>query len=104
MEEAENGRAGLEALERRPPALVLLDLMMPVMDGWQFAAELRRHEAWRGIPIVVLTAKDLTLEDRRALDGEVQAMLTKGAVSPEELLHEIRAVIGPKGAEPAHAR
>ena len=47
--EAENGRAGLEAVSRRVPSLILLDLMMPVMDGCQFAAELRRHEAWRGI-------------------------------------------------------
>ncbi len=104
VEEAENGRAGLEALERRRPALVLLDLMMPVMDGWQFAAELRRHEAWHGIPIVVLTAKDLTAEDRRMLDGDVQALLRKGAVSPDELLREIRHVMGPSGTEPAHAR
>ncbi|MGQ0701988.1 MAG: response regulator [Gemmatimonadales bacterium] len=87
---AENGRIALEAVMRKVPALILLDLMMPVMDGCQFAIELRRHDAWRGIPVIVLTAKDLTPEDRRLLNGEVQAVLQKGALSRDELLREIR--------------
>jgi len=91
--EAENGRAGLDALAHVTPALILLDLMMPVMDGCQFATELRAHEKWREIPIVVITAKDLTPEDRRALNGDVQGVLQKGAFSPGELLHDIRHLI-----------
>jgi hypothetical protein len=86
---AENGRVALQALERSVPALILLDLMMPVMDGCQFAAELRRHEAWREIPVIVLTAKDLSLEERRMLNGDVQGVLQKGALSRTELLREI---------------
>ena len=61
MVEAENGRVALERLrDVLARASILLDLMMPEMDGFEFVAELRRHEAWRAIPIVVITAKDLT--------------------------------------------
>jgi CheY-like chemotaxis protein len=86
---AENGRVGLEKLQHYTPSLILLDLMMPVMDGCEFATELRREERWREIPVVVLTAKDLTAEDRRRLNGGVQRVLQKGALSREELLREI---------------
>src|SRR5262245_64601706 len=65
--EAENGRVGLERLAERVPALILLDLMMPVMDGFEFVVEARKNEAWRSVPIVVVTAKDLSerSEERR---------------------------------------
>jgi PAS domain S-box-containing protein len=86
---AENGRVALEALEHHTPSLILLDLMMPVMDGCEFATELRRRERWREIPVIVLTAKDLSAEDRRRLNGGVQGVLQKGALSREELLREI---------------
>jgi CheY-like chemotaxis protein len=89
--EAENGRAALAALGRRVPSLILLDLMMPVMDGCQFAAELRKVDAWRDIPVIVITAKDLTAEDRRALNGDVQGVLQKGTFSRETLLREIQS-------------
>jgi CheY-like chemotaxis protein len=96
---AENGRVALDALEHRAPSLILLDLMMPVMDGCQFATELRRDSRWRGIPVIVLTAKDLTAEDRRLLNGDVQGVLQKGALSREELLRELHdrmaATVGP---------
>ena len=58
--EAENGRAALAHLRDGAPSVILLDLMMPEMDGFEFAAEFRRHEAWRAIPIIVITARDLT--------------------------------------------
>ena len=96
---AENGQLALDALERHVPSLILLDLMMPVMDGCQFATELRRQPRWREIPVIVLTAKDLTAEDRRVLNGDVQGVLQKGALSREELLREIHdrmaASVGP---------
>ncbi|HLB54895.1 MAG TPA: response regulator, partial [Gemmatimonadales bacterium] len=87
---AENGRVALEEVGRKTPSLILLDLMMPVMDGCQFATELRKCEAWRSIPVIVLTAKDLTAEERRLLNGDVQGVLQKGALSRDELLREIR--------------
>ena len=104
VETAENGRAGLEAVERRMPGLILLDLMMPVMDGVQFAAELRRHEAWQGIPVVVITAKDLTVEERHALNGDVQGVLRKGAVTADELLRSIRGLVKSTATETERAR
>jgi hypothetical protein len=100
VDEAENGEAGLEAVRRRAPTLVLLDLMMPVMDGCQFAAELRKNPAWGAIPVVVITAKDLTAEDRRALNGDVQAVFQKGAFSREQLVREIRDLLRPTDAPP----
>jgi CheY-like chemotaxis protein len=71
------------------PALILLDLMMPEMDGFQFAEALREREDWRSIPIVVVTAKDLTAEDHLRLNGYVEKILQKGAHSREALLAEI---------------
>ena len=65
VSEAENGRVALARLAERTPALILLDLMMPEMDGFEFVVEMQRNEAWRTIPIVVITAKDLTAEDDR---------------------------------------
>ena len=104
VDEAENGRAGLDAVSRRVPSLILLDLMMPVMDGCQFAAELRRHEAWRGIPVVVITAKELTSEERRALNGDVQGVLQKGALNADELLRSLRDLVQANGVEPAQEK
>jgi len=104
VSEAENGRAALRSLEQHRPSLILLDLMMPVMDGCQFAAELRKHDEWNTIPVVVITAKDLTPEDRRALDGDVQGILRKGAFDRDDLLREIRHLVGASGAAPLSAR
>ena len=86
--EAANGRLALDALQAGPPALILLDLMMPEMDGFQFLEELRKEPKWREIPVVVVTAKDLTAEDRVRLNRQVEIVLQKGAYQSEELLRE----------------
>jgi len=91
--EAENGYAGLEAVAKNLPDLILLDLMMPGMDGFQFLEELRKHEKWRSIPVVVVTAKDLTEEDRLRLNGFVQTILQKGAYGRDGLLNEVRDLV-----------
>jgi PAS domain S-box-containing protein len=91
--EAENGSAALDRLAEAHPALILLDLMMPEMDGFQFVDEVRRNAAWRAIPVVVITAKDLTAEDRRRLDGYVEKVIQKGVYSREELLAEVRTLL-----------
>jgi CheY-like chemotaxis protein len=91
--EAENGRVALERVAETPPDIILLDLMMPEMDGFQFVAELRKRAAWRSIPIVVITAKDLTAEDRLRLNGSVEKILQKGAYSREALLSELRDLV-----------
>jgi signal transduction histidine kinase/CheY-like chemotaxis protein len=91
--EAENGRVALERMAERLPDLILLDLMMPEMDGFQFLDQLRMNEDWRSIPIIVVTAKDLTEEDHRRLNGYVESILQKGAYEPEELLREVRDAV-----------
>ena len=88
--EAANGRVALARLGETRPDLILLDLMMPEMDGFAFTDELRRHEEWRAIPIVVMTGKDLTAEDRQRLSGHVEEIVRKRAYSREELLREVR--------------
>ncbi len=91
--EAENGRVALERLQEVTPALIVLDLMMPVMDGGEFVSELRQVEAWRNIPVVVVTAKDLTREERERLNGHVSDVLTKGAYSQFDLVRDIRLLM-----------
>jgi signal transduction histidine kinase/CheY-like chemotaxis protein len=87
--EAENGRVALERVAENRPELIVLDLMMPEMDGFSFIEALRQNEAWRSIPIVVVTAKDLTVEDRQRLNGYVQYIIHKGSRVREELLQEL---------------
>jgi len=88
--EAENGRRGLERLAKGIPSLILLDLMMPEMDGFEFVAELRKHAAWRNVPVIVVSAKHLSAEEWLQLSGAVQKILQKGAYSIDTLLDEIR--------------
>jgi CheY-like chemotaxis protein len=91
--EAEHGRDALARLPEISPGLILLDLMMPEMDGFEFVVELRRHEAWRAIPVIVITARDLSAEDRRRLNGYVEKVLQKGAYSRDALLAEVRELV-----------
>lgn len=90
VSEAKDGREALMRVAENPPSLILLDLMMPEMNGFQFAEELCKHKDWRSIPIVVVTAKDLTTEDRLRLSGCVERILEKGAYDRKELLAEVR--------------
>jgi signal transduction histidine kinase/DNA-binding response OmpR family regulator len=92
--EAVNGRVGLECLGSARPQLILLDLMMPEMDGFEFVHELRKVQSYRSIPVIVVTAKDLTAEERRQLSGHVQSILQKGGSTRDELLREIRELVG----------
>jgi CheY-like chemotaxis protein len=89
VSEAKNGRAALQSVVENRPALILLDLLMPGMDGFEFAAELHRHDEWRSIPIVVLTAKDLTPEELIRLNGNVHAVLDKGGRTRNELMYQV---------------
>jgi hypothetical protein len=91
--EAENGRVALDRLRGVSPSVILLDLMMPEMDGFEFVTEFRRHEAWRAIPIVVITARDLSRDDHERLNGYVQKILQKGANGRDQLLAEVRELV-----------
>ena len=91
--EAENGRVALEQLAGDPPQLILLDLMMPTMDGFELIEHLRRRVEWRQIPVVVVTAKELTANDRERLATSVEVTLQKGAFTREELLDEVSRLL-----------
>jgi len=86
---ASNGKEGLEKVKQFKPGLILLDLMMPEMDGFEFAERLREKKEWLDIPVVVITAKDLSKEDLSRLKGNVETIMQKGSYSKDELLSEV---------------
>ncbi len=90
VSEAENGRVALQRVADHAPALILLDLMMPVMDGFDFVMEMRNRDASRAVPIVVVTAKDVTEEDRRRLNGDVVGLIERGGLGRDDLLALLR--------------
>ena len=89
--EAEDGQSALKAVAENTPDLILLDLMMPNMDGFEFSERLHADARFRSIPIVVITAKDLTAEDRQRLNGSVLRIVRKGG-SGEGLLQALRGL------------
>jgi signal transduction histidine kinase/DNA-binding response OmpR family regulator len=93
VSEAPNGIVALEVMKRERPSLILLDLAMPEMDGFEFAAEVRKHPEWRSIPIVVLSAQDLTNEDRRKLNGNVETIIRKHGHPRESILEQVRDLL-----------
>ena len=90
---AENGRRGLEELAAARPDLILLDLMMPEMDGFEFLGELGRHPEHSDIPVVVVTAADLTAEDHRRLDSGVEQVLHKAGLVRERLVAQLERLV-----------
>ena len=97
VSEAENGSVGLAAVAAKTPGLVLLDLMMPEMDGFEFVEHLRKRNGGLDIPVVVLTAKDLTEDDRRRLRGSVDKVLQKGDRA-SEVVREVRRLLARRAA------
>ncbi|HET8726848.1 MAG TPA: response regulator [Alphaproteobacteria bacterium] len=93
VREAANGREGLEALNDATPVLVLLDLMMPEMDGLEMLEIMRRTEALRTIPVVVITAKDLSRRDAEWLRNHAEHVFHKGAYRRSELIRVIREML-----------
>ena len=89
VSEAGNGQEALDVLASLEPGLILLDLMMPVMDGFEFLAAMRANPKWQHIPVVVVTAKDLTGDDRNRLKGMVEEVLEKNAYTREQLLEHM---------------
>lgn len=93
VSEAENGRIALERVAETPPNLILLDLMMPEMDGFQFIDQLREDQRLRDIPVIIVTAKELSERDRQRLNGYVEGILQKGAYNSEQLLREVCSMV-----------
>jgi signal transduction histidine kinase/DNA-binding response OmpR family regulator len=91
--EAENGRVALTRLTEWRPDVIMLDLMMPEMDGFEFLVEMRARDDWRDIPVLVVTAKDLSAAERSRLNGDVERVLQKGAPELDALLKELGRVL-----------
>ena len=93
VSEANNGQEALDIMANLQPHLILLDLMMPVMDGFGFLAEMRARPEWQKIPVIVITAKDLTAEERDELSGCVEEVLEKNAYTRDQLLKRVREAV-----------
>ncbi len=91
--EAENGSVALERIAEKRPELILLDLMMPVMDGFEFLSIIAAEPQLAGIPVIVITAKDLTPADREVLNGSVAEVFEKGAMDREKLLRDVCTMV-----------
>jgi signal transduction histidine kinase/DNA-binding response OmpR family regulator len=94
--EAANGKVGLAKLNEALPALIVLDLLMPEMDGFEFMAVLRQRPDAQHLPVVVMTAKELTEEDHRRLNGGVERIIQKGATTPGDVLELVRDLLAGK--------
>ena len=92
--EARNGEEALRQLETEAPSVVLLDLMMPVMDGFEFLARMRSRPEFASIPVVIVTAKDLSPEERETLMGGAQQILQKGGLDSDQLVAQIAGLVG----------
>jgi CheY-like chemotaxis protein len=93
VETAENGREGLQRIESKTPDVIVLDLMMPEMDGFAFMAALQASSAQRGIPVVILTAKDLGPDDYRRLNVGVSAVIEKKGQHRDELVDQVHHLL-----------
>jgi CheY-like chemotaxis protein len=93
VREAANGREALDRLQQDKPDVILLDLMMPEMDGFAFVAALQKSVEWRHIPVIVITARDLDAKDRERLNSGVQTVLVKETFRAADLVERIRRVV-----------
>ena len=99
MIEASNGQEALDQVARAVPKLILLDLTMPVMDGFSFLRMLRERPDCADVPVIVLTARDLTSEDRRG----ASQVLNKGDTSLRDLAAKLRALAPALDEQPGTA-
>ena len=91
--EAVNGRVALDLLAKEIPDIILIDLMMPEMDGFELIAALRKRPEWRPIPVIVITALDLTAADRARLNSGVEGILLKSSFDPAHLVLSVRQAV-----------
>lgn len=97
--EAESGAKALELIQLDPPDVIILDLMMPEMDGFQVIEKLQNIPSVSSIPIIVVTAKELTLSEQNAIKGRITALMHKGSFLSEDLAQEIISAIHPASRE-----
>jgi CheY-like chemotaxis protein len=96
VQETANGREALSRLQADKPDVILLDLMMPEMDGFAVVAALQKEPRWRDIPVIVITARDLDAKDRERLNSGVQSVLVKETFRPADLVERIRRLVPSK--------
>jgi threonine synthase len=94
IHEAENGKLAIQLIEKEHPDLIILDLMMPEMDGFAVLDALKARPETADIPVIVSTAKELTSEEKDRLKGQIQVLLQKGDFLSDEFLDEVRSLIG----------
>jgi CheY-like chemotaxis protein len=93
VQEAADGREALACLQEKKPDVILLDLMMPEMDGFAVVAALQKEAGWRDIPVIVITARDLDAKERERLNSGVQSVLVKETFRPADLVERIRRLV-----------
>ena len=91
--EASNGKEALEAISLCKPGLIISDLMMPNMDGFELIDRLRLKQEWQSIPTIILTAKELTTTERQKLAKQVQKVFQKGSYERQSLLMEVHRLL-----------
>ncbi len=93
IQEAESGKQALKLIKNELPDLIILDLMMPEMDGFAVLDALKSSPDTASIPVIVSTAKELTVEEKEKLKGQIQALLQKGDFLNDEFLEEVNSLI-----------
>lgn len=91
--EAKNGKEALRVIRQEKPDLIILDLMMPELDGFGVLDELKADAETENIPVIVSTAKELTKEEKEKLKGQIQSLLQKGDFMSDEFLDEVHTII-----------
>ena len=99
MSEAENGHLGLIRVAERKPSLILLDLLMPGMDGHEFLAQLEKNPHWKTIPIVLLAAKENS-QDCNNFVNQIDGVIQKSVFSIDKVLGMVKSILNNKNTQP----
>ena len=91
--EAINGRQAIEIAQSKMPDLIILDLMMPEIDGFAVLDALKANPQTAAIPVIVVTAKELTSAEKKRLKGQIQSLMQKGEFLTDDLVDEVRSII-----------
>jgi threonine synthase len=91
--EATNGREAIEVAKKEIPDLIILDLMMPEIDGFSVLDELKENSQTASIPVIVVTAKELTTQEKKRLSGRIHSLMLKGEFMNDELMDEVRSLL-----------
>ena len=101
--EAREGWDGLAQARQRLPDLIILDLMLPQLDGFGVLEELKLDKRTRHIPIIIVSAKDISAEERQRLHGQIEAIYQKGTLPPRAFVDQVVEVLGHKAAHKGEA-